>query len=128
MAFDLRRPCVDCPFLQPRAFPLDGRRAAEIAAAVEHQTFACHKTTGLKQPRDQRGRFGSPPPQQHCAGVLQIMRNTGEWGDMQQIAMRLGLFDPDALGHDPVYATLEDFVRAMGGTPIPWRPYRAQRH
>lgn len=112
MAFSLTRPCVDCPFLEPREFPLHGRRAAEIAADLEHKTFACHKTL------DHR-------PQLHCAGALVIMAQTNQWGDMQQIAARLGLFEPDKLDLSAaVYATLDAFVRAKGGEPIPWRMRR----
>jgi hypothetical protein len=113
MEFSMVRPCADCPFLEPRDFPLHPKRAAEIAAALEHGTFACHKTL------EQR-------PQQHCAGALVIMARNEDWGDMQQIAQRLGLFDPDALDLDAaVYATFDDFVRAKDGTPIPWRLRRS---
>lgn len=112
MEFSLHRPCVDCPFLEPRNFPLTPGRAAEIAQAMEHSTFACHKTL------DQR-------PQQHCAGVLVIMSKLDDWGDMQQIAMRLGLFDPDKLDLSaPVYLDFDTFVRAKGGEPRPWRAWR----
>jgi len=121
MGFRLQRPCVDCPFLVTRDFPLAGNRAAEIALDVERGTFACHKTVYRDQPRNRRGQFQGKLPEEHCAGVLQIMRNTDRWGDMQQIAMRLGLFDPSALGHDPVYPTLRAFVEHMGGKYVPWR-------
>lgn len=112
MTFGMPRPCVDCPFLEPRDFPLTPGRAAEIAQGLEHNTFACHKTL------DQR-------PQQHCAGALVIMALNRDWGDMQQIAMRIGLFDPDKLDLSaPVYPNFDTFVRAKGGEPRPWRARR----
>jgi hypothetical protein len=115
MAFDLHRPCVDCPFLEPRDFPLSPNRAAEIAQSMEHSSFACHKTLEVL-------------PQQHCAGVLVIMARTNAWGDMQQIAMRLGLFDPDRLDLSvPVYPDFDAFVRAKGGEPRPWRSARYRK-
>jgi hypothetical protein len=112
MTFGMTKPCVDCPFLAPRDFPLQPERAAEIAEELEHKTFVCHKTIGQR-------------PQQHCAGALIIMLNNEMWGDMQQIAMRLGMFDPDKLdAMAPVYETFEDFVRARGGVPRRWRGRR----
>jgi hypothetical protein len=115
MTFGMPRPCVDCPFLEPRDFPLHGLRAAEIAEGLEHGTFACHKT--LEQ-----------VPQQHCAGALVIMALNDDWGDMQQIAMRIGLFDPSKLDLSvPVYPTFDAFVLAKGGTPRPWRARRAKK-
>lgn len=82
---------------------------------MERATFACHKTL------DQR-------PQQHCAGALVIMALTGKWGDMQQVAERLGLFDPGRLDlNAPVYPNFDAFVRAKGGTPRPWRARRRRK-
>jgi hypothetical protein len=54
------------------------------------------------------------------------MARENRWGDMPQIAMRLGLFDPSRLDMSaPAYDTLEEFVAAYGGTTVRWRVRRS---
>ena len=109
MSFDLVRPCVECPFLQANDLHLHARRAEDIAHSMERQTFICHMTQQHK-------------PVQHCAGVLIIMARDKRWGDLQQIAMRLRMLDPDRLDLSaPVFESFGDFVRFYGGTERPWR-------
>lgn len=109
MAFNLVRPCVDCPFLQANNLHLRADRAEEIAAGLEHETFMCHKT---------QYRHTT----QHCAGALIIMAKNKQWGDLQQISMRIGLFKPNRLDLTAeVFPSFDDFVRFYGGTPRPWR-------
>lgn len=109
MAFNLVRPCVECPFLRTNNLHLHAGRAQDIAQSLEHQTFMCHLTLQQR-------------PTQHCAGVLVIMANTDQWGDLQQVAMRIGMFDVNRLDTSAeVFETLDDFVRFYGGTPRPWR-------
>src|SRR5580765_7799694 len=108
MAFALRQPCVECPFDPRNNLYLRPARAEEIAEALERSTFACHMTL------EQR-------PQQHCAGARVIMARTRRWGDMQQIAQRLGLFDPSKLNLEArVFDDFGDFVRFYGGTVRAW--------
>jgi hypothetical protein len=67
-------------------------------------------------------------PTSHCAGVLIIMARSKQWGDMQQLAMRLGLFDPRKLDMSaPAFESLQAFVRANGGTDARWRPDRGYK-
>lgn len=106
MKFDLVRPCPKCPF---RTDCMEGwlsrARAAEIAHSitVDQATFACHETTEAG---------GSDGPEQHCAGALLVLENSGEPpGQLARIAGRLGKFDPDQLGQDaPVFPSLAAFI------------------
>lgn len=102
--FGLTRPCCDCPFRKDVRPYLSDARAQEIAKALERQTFACHKTAHGKGSRKRR---------EHCAGALIVMLKEGKLGDMQQIAMRLGLWNPDGMDlTSPCFNSLKAFVAA----------------
>lgn len=110
MRFDLTRPCKDCPFRTDIRPYLHPERAREIAEYMtkEGKTFPCHKTVTYDGPRDRS-------KEQHCAGALIFAENTGgvERNQMLRIAMRLRIFDPEALDTtSPVYRSVEDMVRA----------------
>jgi hypothetical protein len=110
MHFDMKSPCNNCPF-RTDVVPYINR-SAEIAAALEHKTFECHKTVFADQLRDAQGRF-IKKHHSHCAGALIIMEKMQWWGDMQQIAFRLGLYDPKGMNLDaPVYDSFEEWVAA----------------
>jgi hypothetical protein len=114
MTFGMTRPCVECPFLTNNNLYLHTRRAEEIAQALEHSTFACHMT--LQQ-----------VPQQHCAGALVIMARANTWGDMQQIAERIGLFDSTKLDLAAnVFESFTAFARFYGGAAITWARGRSR--
>lgn len=120
MDFKLRRPCPHCPFRRDIEPFLSAERAEEIADALEHHTFACHETVHKAQPRDARGRF-LPTETSHCAGVLIIMQRENRFGDLQQIAARLGLLELATLDMKaPTFNTLEEFVAANGGRGVRW--------
>ncbi|GAC1326756.1 MAG: hypothetical protein NVSMB2_26140 [Chloroflexota bacterium] len=124
MRFNLVRPCPGCPFT-PGGYRLDPQRITEIVNALERQTFACHESVHRAQPRDARGRFMPAFVPSHCAGALLIMLREGMWGDMQQLAMRLGLFEPSRLDTTAeTYPTLEACAAANGGR-VGWY---ARRH
>lgn len=111
MRFDLPSPCAECPFRCDITPFLRLERTEEISVAVEHQTFRCHMVAKAPQPRD-KGRYAKKI-HQHCAGVLIIMAKMDWWGDMQQIAERLGIFHPSKLDMKaPVYASLKDWIDA----------------
>lgn len=112
MDFTMRRPCPHCPFRSDREPYLPWERAKGILESLRHKTFACHETTN-QQPRDQRGRF-TVATEQHCAGALILMELEGWRGDMQQIAQRLGLYDPSHLDLTaPVYPSGAAMVSAF---------------
>jgi len=61
----------------------------------------------------------------HCAGALIVMHKSGCVGALQQVAERLGLFDPSLLNMDaPVFPSLKAWVEAHQGSPLRRRPRR----
>ena len=66
--FDLKRPCVNCPFRrgQGSRFGLDPERLRGI---IEGVAFQCHKTVDYS--RSGAGRSGERP--QQCAGLMAVL-------------------------------------------------------
>jgi hypothetical protein len=117
MKFDLTRPCDDCPFRNGIQRYLRPERILEIVMALEQKTFACHKTVYAPQPREPNGQFGKKI-RQHCGGALVVMAKGGHFGAMQQVAARLGWFDPEKLDlNAPVFANLVEMLRASEINP-----------
>lgn len=113
MDFQMMGPCPNCPFRTDIVPFLTRGRAREIADALEHKTFACHKVVYSPRKRDKLGRF-LRKMEQHCAGALIVMENEGRQGDMQQIAERLGMYDHKKLQLDsPCFKSFGDFVEAQ---------------
>ncbi len=109
--FDLKRPCVTCPFRkgQGETFNLHLARLREIAKA---SAFQCHKTVNY----DDDGRpFQGDKPQQ-CAGLMAVLHRSGKPNQIMQVAERFGSLDPDQL--DPrgeAYDNLDDAFKAHRG-------------
>ena len=96
--FNLKQPCNNCPFRkgQGQNFRLSEGRLAEILNAP---AFQCHKTLD-----------GSA---EQCAGLMKILYDAGEPNQIMQVAIRLGVLDPEKL--DPkneAYADLWDVMEA----------------
>jgi hypothetical protein len=112
MKFDLKTPCVQCPFrtdIQPFLRP---ERAREITRAVlkAGQTFACHKTVR----HDDEGDSVPSASEQHCAGALIMIERLGVPNQMMRIAERLGVYDYRKLDMDaPVFASAAAMVKRM---------------
>jgi hypothetical protein len=112
MNYDLKRPCIDCPFLRGKAF-LRSARARQIATdvLVRGQTFSCHKTldySGEGEPRDTKHT-------QHCAGALIMCENAGRPNQMMRIAERLGMYDASKLDMQAdVYRTPTEMAAGHG--------------
>lgn len=106
MKFNVTKPCETCPFRKDVAPFL--RRASEIAATLrdDHNWFACHETTGMKN-----GRKVKPENQSHCAGAMIVLYRS----QLQNIAMRIafatGLLDWKLIkkGDARVFDSLEEF-------------------
>lgn len=115
MRFDMTKPCEHCPFRNDIKAFLRKARIEELRDQLtENRTFACHETTSVtkKQPRI-RGKFAKRI-NQHCAGALILLRKTNTEGAMQQIAERLGLYDPSILDMgSPVFDSWDDMVEAQ---------------
>lgn len=97
MHFDLKRPCVDCPFLRDKAF-LTRARARSIATdvLVAGKTFSCHKTLDYSNADDDGGPADTKHTQ-HCAGALIMCEKAGRPNQMMRIAERLGMYDASKL-------------------------------
>lgn len=108
--FKLKRPCATCPFRkgQGELFGLHGRRLTEIFEAV---AFQCHKTIN-HDADDRDGRAGDHP--QQCAGLMSLLAREDRPNTIMQIGERLGHFDPAALDHSDVYASIADAYEAHG--------------
>lgn len=122
MKFDLRKPCVDCPFRKDALKGWLGEdRAQEIADALTRndQTFACHKTVNHHESEVEEGDIDQDEldaelgDRQHCAGAIAMVEAEGARNAMLQISERLGIRDPDrvtAEGRALSFDSAEKFV------------------
>jgi hypothetical protein len=101
MAWDMARPCSDCPFLKSSPFHNGIARSLPTYQALidaGHFAHTCHKTDPRKAcdgPQPQDGR-----PVQHCAGALLSLLKTGDGYDLQLpllLAAESGKFDVHAM-------------------------------
>lgn len=108
--FDLKRPCVNCPFRkgQGSRFGLHPERLRDIVDGV---AFQCHKTVDYAEWEDPEKRSGDKP--QQCAGLMAVLHRSGRHNQIMQLAERLTDFDPGTV--DPAgeaYASVEEATRA----------------
>lgn len=94
--FDLKQPCMDCPFRigMGSGFGLGADRLHEIVTA---RAFQCHKTVDYGE--DDQGEWIKGPgdkPQQ-CAGLMAVLHRVGQPNQIMQVAQRLGVLDPATL-------------------------------
>jgi hypothetical protein len=111
--FDLKRPCVSCPFRKGMGswFTLGRARLREIRNAT---AFQCHRTVDYNAFDDDEKRQGDRP--QQCAGLMTLLHRLNQPNQIMQVAERLGHLDPATL--DPkreVYATWAEAMRAHRG-------------
>ena len=104
--FDLKRPCVNCPFRkgQGECFRLNRLRLREIRRAV---AFQCHKTVDYET-EDREKRQGDRP--QQCAGLMAVLAREGEANQITQVAGRFGV---DLSGLDPDNEAYESWDAAV---------------
>jgi hypothetical protein len=109
--FDLKRPCVNCPFRkgQGKLFEMPRLRLKEIFGAV---AFQCHKTVDYDEFDDPEKRQGKRP--QQCAGLMSILVRADRPNTIMQVAIRLGHLDPAKLDHADVYKTMATAIAAHG--------------
>jgi len=110
--FDLRSPCVTCPFRTDVVPFLHPDRAAEILHAITHdKDFICHKTVHHDS---ESGDHIPHPGEQHCAGALIFLERLGRPNQMMRIAERLRFYDRKQLRMDsPVFATARAMIKAQ---------------
>lgn len=108
--FRLRRPCTSCPFRTDKKFPLHKMRAADIAGKLkEGKPFHCHKTVDY---RDEEAP--NVDESALCAGAMIVQHKEGTDGQMVQLAVRLGFYDPSVLDLSaPVPDSLNEWVQFM---------------
>lgn len=104
--FDLKRPCVNCPFRksQGELFQLRVGRLKEIRLAP---AFQCHKTLGIS-----RGKTHAGDRPQQCAGIIALNEKTGHHNQITQVAMRLAGYDPATVESKDVFDTWEECIEA----------------
>lgn len=111
MKFDLKTPCKDCPFVKGNTMKLHPERVNELDDGLRHTTFSCHKTVEYD---DEDGEGYDTEDTQHCAGALILLEKEGRPGQMQQIAQRIGMYDPAKLNMEaPVYDSFDEMYKDM---------------
>lgn len=108
--FDLKSPCVTCPFRkgQGELFSLPRLRLREIKNAT---AFQCHKTVNYGEFEDR----GDKP--QQCAGLMAVLLRERQMNSIMQVAYRFGYLKPEKI--DPrgeAYQTWGDVLKAHGAT------------
>lgn len=93
MKYDLRAPCLDCPFLEQHAESYGINRLLEFAQGP----FPCHKTADLIDNDEDPSHFVANRNSQHCAGALIFLKKRHAPHQMMRIAERLGMYDAEAL-------------------------------
>lgn len=89
--FDLKRPCVNCPFRkgQGSLFSLHPDR---LQGVIDGVAFQCHKTVDYSKWEDEEKRSGDRP--QQCAGLMAVLHRSDRHNQIMQLAERLTDFDP----------------------------------
>jgi hypothetical protein len=90
MNFDLKTPCIDCPFIKGSRTNVtlaEGRIEEIVDDLRKDKSFTCHKT--LEKPKEQ-----------HCAGALIFLEKENRPNQMMRIAERLGMYDRRKLNMD----------------------------
>lgn len=112
--YDLRRPCVHCPFRSDVPGYLRRARAEEIATSIAGGAeFPCHETT-VEDPEDESNNMPTARSQ-FCAGALIVMEHLHAPNQIVRIAERTNVFDPDRLDmRAPVFDNFIAFVEHHG--------------
>lgn len=111
MKFDMKTPCLQCPFRSDVHLYISADRAEEILDAITNggQTFACHKTTEFADDGEHVPSAG----EQHCAGALILLEKIERPNQMMRIMERLGEYDRTRLDMDaPVYEDPDAMIDA----------------
>lgn len=122
MKFDLKTPCLNCPFRSDETrITFRGReRAEEIEEQAYRHGFPCHLSAEhVEEEDDPLGEGGFYPAEntQHCVGfiIMTLMDGESAWPGIdndEDLADRLrDQVDWDA----PVFESVEDFFAANSG-------------
>ena len=125
-AYDMKRPCLHCPFrTDDAAIRFSGRaRAEEIEASAYLFGFPCHTTADYVEDAhgfDDRAGYVFGDGSQHCAGSIIMLLKAycgrpwpGIGDDVRLLARLTATVDLDA----PVFDTPDDFIRANECGPL----------
>lgn len=109
MKYELKSPCLNCPFRNDIQFQLDDGRVREIEESLNRASFPCHKTVNYTS--DGETEIG--PDAQHCAGALILLEKLECPSQMMRIAERLGMYDRKKLNMDaPVFDSFDEMNEA----------------
>lgn len=80
MRFDLKKPCLNCPFRsdETRIRFADRERAEEIEEQAYRTGFPCHKTATIDDDDEDGGyEFSANGKSQHCIGAIMVWLSEG---------------------------------------------------
>jgi hypothetical protein len=80
MRFDLKKPCLNCPFRadETRIRFADRERAEDIEEQAYRRGFPCHKTATIDDDDEDGGyEFSSNGKSQHCIGAIMMWISEG---------------------------------------------------
>lgn len=123
MRFDLKKPCLNCPFgkADTRIRFRGKDRAREIEELAYRQGFPCHLSATIDDEDDEGGyEFG--PNTQHCAGAIGMFLNGDytEWPGIDNDD-RIAEVASERLGREGLamcFDSPEDFVEANADPEI----------
>jgi hypothetical protein len=106
--FDLKSPCVDCPFRRGvgSRFALGRARLMEILGA---KAFQCHKTVDYSA-NTRKGRTGDKP--QQCAGLMAVLWRERQPNLIMRVALATGHLDATELDpRNEAYASVAELMK-----------------
>lgn len=105
MKFNLKKPCSNCPFRKDCMKGWLGKERTEdiVNTILNDGTFACHKTTEVKDEKEYS----------HCAGALILLdKEKGYFANvMVRLAKMFGWFDESKItGQDLIFDSKESVI------------------
>lgn len=105
--FEMKKPCVTCPFRSDKKFFFSRGRVREIQKSLELYTFNCHKTVDYDDCKPVSYQ------ESHCAGALILLEKTGRPSLLMRLAQKFGWYDPTKLDMKAsVYESFEEMAQS----------------
>lgn len=106
MKFDIKKPCVDCPFLKGSSTNEsleDGRIEDIVHDVINDYTFQCHKTLDFVNEKAEP---------QHCGGALVFMEKNfpNRVNNPMRMAERFGIYNKNELDMESDVIDIEDYI------------------
>jgi hypothetical protein len=106
--YDLKTPCINCPFRSDVKAYIRPERVDEIERSLERGVFPCHKTVDYEADgvTEDDVEAGVTADSQHCAGALILLEKMSKSSQMMRVAENVNLYDRRKLDmKTPVYKT-----------------------